>query len=109
MKKKSATAITIFFFLPRAVINRRNNGKKNFYFIFSFTYIFLNLNEKYCIPFERKFIQDENATKFTFLPFFNEYLCQHNLLFFFHQITQQLSYLNQFDFDFDYTSLKYNH
>ena len=110
MKTNRATAITIFFFHRTLLSITEKTG--NFFFLFSFTYIFLCLNEKYYIPFEGEFIQEDNATKFTFLFFsfiLYEYLCQHNSLFIFHHITQYLSYLNKLDFDFDYTSLKYNH
>ena len=55
---------------------------------------FFYLHEKHYIPFEREFIQEEKATKFTLLSFIFfylfiylfflcEYLCQRNLVFFF--------------------------
>ena len=94
MKNNHATAIT-FFFSPRAVIDHRKNGKYNFIFSNLRTF-FPRLNEKYYIPFEREFIQEENATKFKFLYiyiyifffFFNIYVNVTQVFFFFYHITQ---------------------
>ena len=52
-------------------------------------YIFLSLNEKYYIPFEREFIQEENATKFTFPSFLmNIYVKLTYFFLSFHHVTQ---------------------
>ena len=49
--------------------------------------------------------------RFHLFSFFlmNIYVNETYFFFSFHHITQYLSYLNQLDFDFDYTVLKYNH
>ena len=49
--------------------------------LFSFTYIFLSLSGNCCIPFEREFIQEENATKFTYplVPYPHTYIALYFL------------------------------
>ena len=44
--------------------------EKKIFFFSNLRTFFLSLNEKYYMPFEREFIQEENATKFTFPSFF---------------------------------------
>ena len=62
-----------------------------------------------------KYHLKENATKFAFPSFLKLFLMNiyvnvtYWFFFSFHHIIQLLSYLNQLDFDFDYTSQRYNH
>ena len=108
-EKEKRTAIRIFFFHRSLLLITKK--KENFVFsLFSFAYIFLSLNEKYYIPIEREFIQEEIATKFTFLSVI--------LFIFLMNIYISVTYCffspynsivnDQLDCDFDYTSLKYS-
>ena len=109
MKKKSVQRLEFFFFHRLLLLITKK--KENFVFsLFSFAYIFLSLNEKYYIPIEREFIQEEIATKFTFLSvilfifLMNIYISVTYCFFSPHN-----SIVNdQLDCDFDYTSLKYS-
>ena len=63
----------------------------------------------------KEIIQKEIETKIKLLAFILFYFFMYinvnvtNTFYFFHHITQYLSYLNMLDYHSDYTSIKYEH